>query len=93
MTERPFDEPQQPSLLGDEPVVDSGTHAPEEDFEALFARLEVVARRLEEGNLSLEQSVELYEEGMHLAQRCQGLLRLVEQRIERLQALAEDGYE
>lgn len=80
---------QQPAFnLGDQPP----SEAPEEDFEALFTRLEAVAKQLEEGNLSLEQSVGLYEEGMHLAQRCQALLRQVEQRIERLQALAEDGY-
>lgn len=89
MTDPRADTTRQPSFdLGDEL-----SPAPEEDFEALFARLETVARQLEEGNLSLEQSVALYEEGMHLAQRCQGLLRQVEQRIERLQMLAEDGFE
>jgi exodeoxyribonuclease VII small subunit len=90
MTDPRTDAAQQPSLdLGAE----TPSEAPEGDFEALFARLENVAKQLEEGNLSLEQSVALYEEGMQLAQRCQGLLRQVEQRIERLQALAEDGYE
>ena len=47
---------------------------PEADatFEALYTRLEAVTAALEVGNLSLEQSVALYEEGMLIAQRCQG---------------------
>ena len=54
----------------------------EESFEALYRRLEEVAARLEGGNLGLEDSVALYEEGMRLARRCQELLSGVEQRIE-----------
>ena len=57
---------------------------PDEGFEALFGRLEVVSQQLEAGGLSLEQSLALYEEGMRLAQRCQALLGAVEQRIETL---------
>lgn len=73
-----------------QPPLDLDAAEASEDFEALFSRLEEVAGRLEAGNLSLEQSVSLYEEGMQLAQRCQALLQQVEQRIERLQALASD---
>lgn len=57
---------------------------PDEGFESLYARLEAVSQQLEEGGLTLEQSLALYEEGMHLAQRCQALLSNVEQRIETL---------
>ena len=65
-----------------------------ESFEVLFARLEEISGRLEEGGLSLEQSVDLYEEGMRLAQRCQDLLTNVEQRIETLrQRVLEPGDE
>ena len=53
-------------------------------FEALFARLEEVTALLEAGDVPLERSVALYEEGMELAQRCQRLLADVEQRVERL---------
>ncbi len=56
----------------------------EPTFEQLYARLEEVTERLEGGDLSLEQSVALYEEGMKLAQQCQQLLGDVEQRIETL---------
>ena len=49
-----------------------------------LAALGHLPQQLEEGGLTLEQSLALYEEGMHLAQRCQALLSNVEQRIETL---------
>ncbi len=55
-----------------------------ESFEAVFARLEEISAALEAGGLPLERSVDLYEEGMRLAERCQQLLTNVEQRIETL---------
>jgi exodeoxyribonuclease VII small subunit len=61
-------------------------------FESLYRRLEDVAARLETGNLPLEESVTLYEEGMRLAQQCQALLAVVEQRIETLRETYEDGF-
>lgn len=57
----------------------------DESFEVLFARLEEVTELLEKGNVPLDRSVSLFEEGMQLAQRCQNLLADVEQRVERLQ--------
>ena len=62
----------------------------DEPFEALFARLEEVTALLEAGDVPLDRSVALYEEGIQLAQRCQRLLADVEQRIEQLRE-AYDG--
>ncbi len=62
-----------------------------EGFEALYARLEAVSQQLEAGELTLEQSLALYEEGMTLARRCQELLAGVEQRIETLRQGAASG--
>ena len=39
-------------------------------FEDSYARLEQVIQRLETGDLGLEESVRLYEEGMELAEHC-----------------------
>lgn len=64
-----------------------------ETFEALYARLEAVTAQLEGGDLTLEQSVALYEEGMRVAQRCQALLAQVEQRIETLRDTYDSGFE
>jgi exodeoxyribonuclease VII small subunit len=56
-----------------------------ESFEEAFRRLEQTVARLEEGGLPLEEALTLYEEGMRLAQGCQGLLDQAELRITRLQ--------
>jgi len=56
-----------------------------EGFEVLYKRLEVTVAKLEEGNLTLEESIALYEEGMALARRTQEILAEAELRITRLQ--------
>ena len=71
--------------------MNSTPSAGEPTFEALYARLEEVSTRLEAGNLPLEESVTLYEEGMRLSQQCQAMLAQVEQRIEMLRETYEDG--
>lgn len=55
-----------------------------EGFEALYRRLEETVARLEEGGLTLAESLELYEEGMKLARRCQELLQEAELRVTQL---------
>ena len=55
------------------------------DFEAVYKRLEETVARLEEGGLTLEQSLALYEEGMKLAQRCQELLGQAELKVTKRQ--------
>ena len=70
-----------------------------ESFEAVYKRLEETVRRLEEGGLTLDESIALYEEGMDLARRCQTLLDQAELRITTLNDLfagahpASDDYE
>ena len=59
-------------------------------FEDAFTRLESVVRRLESGQMSLDQSTELFEEGMKLAKSCTEMLNGAELKIKRLQhGLAE----
>ena len=58
-----------------------------ESFEAVYKRLEETVRRLEEGGLTLGESIALYEEGMDLARRCQALLDQAELRVTNLQDL------
>lgn len=71
--------------------------ADEPTFEALYAELEARARRLEQGNLSLEDSLRLYEEGAALVGRLRELLERAELRVrtvqERLQAEAPELQE
>lgn len=56
----------------------------DEGFDAVLARLRKVVERLEGGNLSLEQSLTAYEEGVGLAQRGHALLDGAEKRVELL---------
>jgi exodeoxyribonuclease VII small subunit len=50
-------------------------------FEQLFAKLDERVAQLEQGGLSLEESIALYEEGMQLARECQERLDAAELKI------------
>ena len=52
------------------------------DFEAAIAELEAIVKKLEEGDLPLEKSMELYERGVHLSRFCHARLEDAERRIE-----------
>jgi len=54
------------------------------DFEAAIAELEIIVKKLEEGDLTLEQSLDLYERGVRLSRYCHGRLEEAERRIELL---------
>ncbi len=53
-------------------------------FEAAYAELETIIGRLESGELSLEESVELFERGRKLSEHCQELLDKAELRVNQL---------
>jgi exodeoxyribonuclease VII small subunit len=55
------------------------------DFEAALKRLEEIVKELEGGELSLEASLERYEQGVQMARFCQAKLEEAEKRIEMLQ--------
>lgn len=55
---------------------------PEPGFDQILARLREVVGRLESGDLSLEQSLQVYEEGVKLACCGQQLLATAEKRVE-----------
>jgi exodeoxyribonuclease VII small subunit len=52
------------------------------DFETAIAELEAVVKKLEEGDLALEQSLALYERGVQLSRYCHARLEEAERRIE-----------
>ena len=52
------------------------------DFEAAIAELESIVKKLEEGDLALEASLQLYERGVHLSRFCHSRLEEAERRIE-----------
>jgi exodeoxyribonuclease VII small subunit len=54
------------------------------DFETAIAELEAIVKKLEEGELPLEQSLALYERGVQLSRFCHARLEDAERRIELL---------
>jgi exodeoxyribonuclease VII small subunit len=52
------------------------------DFEAAIAELETIVKKLEEGDMALEQSLALYERGVQLSRFCHARLEEAERRIE-----------
>jgi exodeoxyribonuclease VII small subunit len=59
-------------------------------FEAALKRLEEIVRRLESGEASLDESIELYGEGDRLRQQCESRLQAAQAKIEKIQ-LGRDG--
>ncbi|QNI36076.1 exodeoxyribonuclease VII small subunit [Edaphobacter albus] len=58
------------------------------DFERNLTELEKVVERLEQGDLSLEESVKLFEEGVKLSASCKKELEAAEGKV---QVLMEQG--
>jgi exodeoxyribonuclease VII small subunit len=54
----------------------------EKKFEAALARLEELVKELEQGDLPLEQSLKLFEEGVKLSRICNRRLEDAERRVE-----------
>ena len=59
-------------------------------FEAALKRLEEIVRKLESGEASLDESIELYGEGDRLKQQCGARLQAAQARIEKIQ-FGRDG--
>lgn len=66
------------------------TKKKQETFENSLKELETIVRQLEEGDLSLEESLALFEDGVRLSRECQERLSQAERRIEVLLE-GEDG--
>jgi len=61
------------------------------DFEKQLTALESVVERLEQGDLSLEESVRLFEEGIKLSDACKKELEAAEGRIQLLVDRGKSG--
>jgi exodeoxyribonuclease VII small subunit len=72
-------------LRGDflSPAANKPVEAPRKgDFEKSLGRLEEVVKRLESADLSLDEAMKLFEEGVTLSRECQKQLEEAEGRIE-----------
>lgn len=53
----------------------------ESNFEELMEKLEEITNKLEKEQLSLDESVKLFEEGVHISKECNSKLEDAEKRI------------
>jgi exodeoxyribonuclease VII small subunit len=59
------------------------------NFEKALAELEALVERMEEGDMSLEESLKAFENGIRLTQQCQQALSEAQQRVQML--MQKDG--
>ena len=59
------------------------------DYEGAIAELETIVKKMEEGDLALESSLQLFERGVHLSRFCHARLEEAERRIEVLNERGE----
>ncbi|QQD85458.1 MULTISPECIES: exodeoxyribonuclease VII small subunit [Jeotgalicoccus] len=62
----------------------------EATFEMKMTRLEEIVKSLDEDGLSLEKSLELYQEGIKLSKECDDILKNAELKVEELVGDSED---
>jgi exodeoxyribonuclease VII small subunit len=56
----------------------------EMSFEDKLAELETIVEKLEKGQISLDESLMLFEHGITLARECNAMLKSARQRVEKL---------
>lgn len=61
------------------------------DFEKKLSRLETIVEKMEAGELSLEDSLKLFEEGVKLSRECNTQLNDAEQKVKVLMGFDESG--
>ncbi len=54
----------------------------EQKFEEAFQKLEAIVKKLEEGNLTLEESLKAFDEGVRLSRFCTKKLDEAEKKVE-----------
>lgn len=60
-------------------------------FEQALEQLEAIIKRLEEGDIPLEEALENYQKGMELSKTCHDKLKYAEEKLTKV--LTEDGEE
>lgn len=88
---RPADRPAgaEPNAPGPAGAAPAGAAAP--SFELSAQRLGAIVSQLESGELSLEQSLRLFEEGVRVAREAQRRLDQAERRVEELLGVDDRG--
>jgi exodeoxyribonuclease VII small subunit len=61
------------------------------DFEKKLTRLEEIVQKMEKGELALDESLKLFEEGVKLSRDCHGQLTKAEAQVKKLVNFDEKG--
>lgn len=61
------------------------------DFEKKLGRLEEIVGKMESGDLSLEESLKLFEEGVKNSRECHEQLTKAEEKVKLLLKVSDDG--
>jgi len=64
-----------------------------QNFEQAMKRLEEISQTLESGEISLEESIRLYQEGTKLIEFCQGKLEEAQKMVQKLSRNADGELE
>lgn len=59
-------------------------------FEEALRQLETIVQQLEQGNVPLEKSIEIYTRGEQLRSHCDDLLKIAETKVEKIRR-GQDG--
>ncbi|MBN2012177.1 exodeoxyribonuclease VII small subunit [candidate division KSB1 bacterium] len=65
---------------------------PKQKFEAAMQRLEEIVEEMEQGELSLEESLKIFDEGMELSRFCYDKLNQAEQQLKRI-VKKDEGFQ
>ena len=61
------------------------------DFEKKLSRLEEIVQKMEKGDLALDESLKLFEEGVKLSRECHQRLNDAESTVKILMSVGADG--
>lgn len=61
------------------------------DFEKKLGRLEEIVQKMEKGDLALEDSLKLFEEGVKLSRDCHSRLNEAEAKVKKLMSIDAEG--
>ncbi len=61
------------------------------DFEKKLSRLEEIVQKMEKGDLALDESLKLFEEGVKLSRECHQRLNDAETKVKLLMSVSADG--
>lgn len=61
------------------------------DFEKKLGRLEEIVQKMEKGDLALDESLKLFEEGVSLSRECHTRLNEAEEKVKKLVGFDGDG--